>query len=327
VAFDGGGARASSSLADMDTSAAPRRITANGVDFAYLEAGPGDGPLVLCLHGFPDHAPTFRRLLPALAAEGYHAVAPWMRGYHPTSLAPDGRYQSATLALDAVALVEALSPTGTGAIVGHDWGATAACGAAVLAPDRVHHMAALAVPHPAVFAGHLVGDWEQRKRSWYMWFFQLATLPEMMVPAADWEFVRRLWQEWSPGYQPDPDDMARLEATLAAEGTLEAALGYYRQTIDFSRQADDLAAVQADVSGGRIAVPALFLAGAEDGCIDPALARASLEMCDGPAAAEILEGCGHFLHLERPDRVNALILRLLRDQLPDTDRTLLGRRA
>jgi len=290
------------------------RVTANGIDFAYLEAGPADGPLVLCLHGFPDHAPTFRHLLPALAADGFHAVAPWMRGYHPTALAPDERYQSAVLAQDALALLEALSPSGAGHVVGHDWGATAACGAAILAPARVHSMVAMAVPHPAVFGASLVGDWGQRKRSWYMWFFQVAVLPEMTVPSGDFAFIEKLWADWSPGYTPDAGDMARLKATLGQPGVLEAALGYYRQTLDFARQADDLASAQADVSGGRIAVPALFLAGADDGCIDPSLAGESLALCDGPARAEVLDGCGHFLHLEQPERVHAAIRGVLRGE-------------
>jgi pimeloyl-ACP methyl ester carboxylesterase len=305
-----------------------RHVSANGVDFAYLEAGPADGPLVLCLHGFPDHAPTFRHLLPALAGAGFHAVAPWLRGYHPSGAAPDGRYQSATLALDAVALVEALSPDGRGDVVGHDWGALAACGTAVLAPERVRHAAMLALPHPAVMGARLVGDWEQRKRSWYMWFFQLPVLPEMMVAANDFSFVERLWTEWSPGYQPDAADMQALKATLASPGTLEAALSYYRHTIDLTRQADDLATLQADVSGGRLQVPALFLAGELDGCVEPDLDEESLAYCDGPAAVELVSGCGHFLHLEEPERVNARILALLRDEIfGGEERSLVGERA
>ena len=85
----------------------PRRIYANGVDFAYLEAGGtgSDGrPLALCLHGFPDHAPSFELLLTDLGNAGFHAVAPWMRGYAPTDIPPDGRYQSAVLAEDALLL-------------------------------------------------------------------------------------------------------------------------------------------------------------------------------------------------------------------------------
>ncbi len=77
------------------------RVRANGLTFATLEAG--DGPLVLCLHGFPDHARSFRHQLPALAAAGYRAVAPFMRGYAPTDVPLDGPYQSAALAEDAAA--------------------------------------------------------------------------------------------------------------------------------------------------------------------------------------------------------------------------------
>ncbi len=285
-----------------------RRVTANGVDFAYLCAGPEDGPLVLCLHGFPDHAPSFEPMLEALAAAGHRAVAPWMRGYHPTSPAPDGRYQSAVLALDALGLVEALSPDGTAALVGHDWGAIAACGAAILRPDRVRTLVSMALPHPAVLGATLVGDWEQRKRSWYMWFFQLAVLPELVVPGDDFAFVDRLWREWSPGHVPDPRRMAQLKQTLAAPGVLDAALGYYRQTLDATRQADDLAATQAEVQGGMIGVPALFLMGADDGCFAPDRERGSLQLCTAEARVDILDGVGHFLHVEAPERVNRVVL-------------------
>src|SRR5690349_15013602 len=87
----------------------PARVHDNDVEFAYLEAGTADGPLALCLHGFPDHAPTWEPLMADLAAAGYHAVAPWMRGYAPTALAPDGNYQVASLALDAIGIADALA--------------------------------------------------------------------------------------------------------------------------------------------------------------------------------------------------------------------------
>ena len=284
------------------------RVSANGVDFAYLSAGPADGPLALCLHGFPDHAPSFIPLLHDLAAAGYHAVAPWMRGYHPTSLAPDDRYQSAVLALDAVALIEALSADGTAALVGHDWGAMAACGAAILRPQQVRSLVSMALPHPAVIAATLTGDWEQRKRSWYMWFFQLAVLPGLVIPGDDYDFIGRLWRDWSPGYVPDPAAMDQLKQTLAAPGVLDATLGYYRQTLDFARQADDLASMQVDVSSGMLGVPTLFLMGADDGCFAPDRAGASLELCTAEARVEILDGLGHFLHVEAPARVNPVVL-------------------
>jgi pimeloyl-ACP methyl ester carboxylesterase len=82
-------------------------VKANGLDFQYLEMG--EGPLVLCLHGFPDHARSFRHQLPVLAAAGYRAVAPYLRGYAPTENPPHGPYQLAALSQDVIALIDALA--------------------------------------------------------------------------------------------------------------------------------------------------------------------------------------------------------------------------
>src|SRR2546423_8762255 len=119
-------------------------IRANDLTFGYLEAG--DGPLALCLHGFPDSAWTWRHLLPALADAGYHAVAPWLRGYAPTAVPADGRYQSGALVADAVALHDAFGGDGDAVLVGHDWGAIAAYGAAAVAPDRWRRVVTGPVP-------------------------------------------------------------------------------------------------------------------------------------------------------------------------------------
>ena len=123
----------------------PAFVEANGLRIAYLEAG--KGPLVLLLHGFPDTAHTWDRALPALADAGFRAVAPFMRGYHPTAIPADGAYDSDTLAADAVALITALGEE-QAIVVGHDWGASAAYGAATIAPERVKKLVVLAIPHP-----------------------------------------------------------------------------------------------------------------------------------------------------------------------------------
>ena len=110
------------------------RVTARGLEFAYLEAG--TGPLALCLHGFPDGAWTWRHLLPALADAGFRAVAPFNRGYAPTEVPADGLYQAGALAADANALHDAFGADAEAVIIGHDWGAMAAYGAAGSAPAR-----------------------------------------------------------------------------------------------------------------------------------------------------------------------------------------------
>src|SRR5690606_16798989 len=119
-------------------------VEANGLRFAYLAAGAPGAPLALCLHGFPDSAWTWRHLLPALAAAGFRAVAPWMRGYAPTEVPADGHYQTAVLGLDACALHEALGGGDDAVLVGHDWGALAGYAAAHHAGTPWRRLVALA---------------------------------------------------------------------------------------------------------------------------------------------------------------------------------------
>src|SRR3954452_11845728 len=202
------------------------KITAGDLEFAYLEAGPADGPLALCLHGFPDTAWTYRHLLPALADAGYRAVAPFMRGYAPTAVPADGRYSGPALARDAIRLHEALGGGAGAVLIGHDWGATAVYPAASAEPGRFSKVVAMAVPPGAAMGGFLAYD--QIKRSFYMWFFQLP-LADMIVPANDMAFIAGLWADWSPGYD-GAEDVAHVRESLGKPEHLAAALGYYRAT-------------------------------------------------------------------------------------------------
>src|SRR3954453_23208325 len=145
-------------------------VQANGLDFAYLSAG-DSGPLALCLHGFPDSAWGWRYLLPALADSGYRAVAPWMRGYAPTSVPTDGVYQTGALVRDACALHDALDGDGDAVLIGHDWGAITAYGAASFAPDRWRRVVTAAVPPPGSMGLSFL-TYDQLRRSFYMFFFQ-----------------------------------------------------------------------------------------------------------------------------------------------------------
>jgi pimeloyl-ACP methyl ester carboxylesterase len=119
-------------------------VSANDLSFTYIECG--TGPLALCLHGFPDSAHSWRHLLPELASAGYRAVAPFMRGYAPTSIPANGAYQTAALATDANALHEKLGGTSDAVIIGHDWGAPITYGAAILEPERWKTVVGMSVP-------------------------------------------------------------------------------------------------------------------------------------------------------------------------------------
>lgn len=287
---------------EFDSVALPE----SGLEVAYLAAG--SGPLALCLHGYPDSAWTWRHLLPALAGAGFRAVAPFSRGYFPTALAADGHYQSGVLGVDANHLHQALGADSTAVLIGHDWGAMGAYAAASLEPERWRRVVTAAVP-PGPVMGQAFFTYDQLRLSWYM-FFQLNPLSEMMIPMNEFEFISRLWQDWSPGYDC-AQDVAHFAACMPTPEHVVAALSYYRQTLQSELQDPALAEAQSAVFEIP-PQPMLYLHGLTDGCMAPALASTTGDYLsvDGSRAV-MIENAGHFLQLEQPAEVNAEILRFL----------------
>lgn len=285
------------------------RVSVNGIEFAYLAEG-DDGPLALCLHGFPDSAWTWRHLMPELAGAGYRAVAPWLRGYAPTGLDEQDRYQNGASVADVIALHDALGGDSSAVLIGHDWGARIATGAAVMSPDRWHTLVTAAVPPSgAVAEGFLTYD--QLHKSWYMFFFQ-HVLSDIAVAMNDLEFIDRLWADWSPGYDAR-DDVPHVKDALRDPAHLSAALGYYRATIGGTGTVPEFQ-THEDAIGQTPKQRHLYLHGAEDGCMGAELAAKAADFMPVPGSrAEIVAGAGHFLHLEQPAVVNALIVDFLRD--------------
>lgn len=285
------------------------RITAGDLEFAYRSAG--DGPLALCLHGFPDTPHSFDGLLGALADAGYRAVAPWMRGYAPSSIPADGCYQQGALATDANALHEALGGDGDAVLIGHDWGATAVYPAVNHAPERWRAMVAASVPHPMVAAG-MMFDYDQIKRSFYMFVFQ-HPLAEAIASMDDFGFVARLWADWSPGLDPDvaAAAVAHVRDSLGDGEHLAAALGYYRATlggVGLDPRYDEI----QNAGMAPVAIPALYLHGEDDGCIGSGLAAATAPLLTHPdSRVEVVAGAGHFLQLDRPAEFERLVTEFL----------------
>jgi pimeloyl-ACP methyl ester carboxylesterase len=276
----------------LDVQIAETTVTANGLTFGALMCG-DTGPLALCLHGFPDSAHTWDHLLPELAAAGFRAVAPWTRGYAPTSVPAAGDYSMTALTADANALHEALGGDADAVLVGHDWGAVTAYAAGAADPQRWRRIVALAVPPPAVAVSTFF-RYAQLKRSFYVFLFQ-TPLAELVAGADDLRFIENLWRDWSPSYDPGAT-LEHAKAALRDPANLSAAIGYYRSMF---------------VAGGPTGTPTqptLYLHGSDDGAFGVEGIGDTLDHLPEASRLEIIEGPGHFLHLEAPAVVNQLIL-------------------
>jgi pimeloyl-ACP methyl ester carboxylesterase len=279
-----------------------------------LSWGPDDAPIALCLHGFPDTAHGWRKVAPQLVDAGWRVVAPFMRGYAPSATSADGSYHVGALMDDALRVLEAAGPTGRDVLIGHDWGAIAGDGLAAMPDGPFAKAVIMSVPPAGTFqrlrqlphVGKLVAQLpRQLLRSWYIMYFQLPLLPER---SAAW-VVPRLWRQWSPSYDAGEDVALVLDAIGAPENW-RAALGYYRATIRGSKPPPRYAELHRHWLSALV-VPTLYLHGADDGCfsadytqwVEPALPSGS--------RAEIIEGAGHFMQLDRPDEVARLIVEFI----------------
>lgn len=282
------------------------KVRANGLDFDCVEAGAG--PLVLALHGFPDLPRTFSHQIDALAGAGYRVVAPHMRGYHPTPAPPGASCERAALAQDALALLDALTDR-PAVVLGHDWGAAAAYNAATAAPARISKLVTIAVPYGETWWGSFFTNPAQQRRSWYMFFFQLP-FAEAAVAHDDFALLEGLWRDWSPGWDFPAADLEAVKEAFRRPEALTAALDYYRHTFD---PPDDpsLDPIRA-TAGEPVPVPTLYVHGERDGGIGVENVAGMEDWFPAGLELHVVPGAGHFVHRERPDDVNRLILDFLR---------------
>ncbi|MEP3244649.1 MAG: alpha/beta hydrolase [Sneathiella sp.] len=290
------------------TTIKTRTISAAGNDISYLEKG--EGPLFLCLHGFPDHAGTFRHQLDFFARQNFRVVAPYMRGYGPALKTPDPTFAAYDTGSDALALIEALGEE-KAIILGHDWGASAAYAAAYMAPERVSHLITAAVPYSPKFMQALLKDGDQQRRSWYMFFF-LAPFAEAAVTQNNYAFIDRLWAEWSPGWEVDQNHLSELKDIFSQGSNLTAALSYYRDTFGGAAKPGSTDSRFSGYAKKPIDVPTLYLHGQQDGCITPDLSGGMEALFSKGLTKQFLDGAGHFLHLEKPDLFNSHISQFLK---------------
>jgi pimeloyl-ACP methyl ester carboxylesterase len=264
----------------------------------YAEAG--EGPLVVLLHGFPEFWFGWRFQIPALASAGFRVVAPDLRGYNLSSRPQDvTAYDADRLAADVRDLIRHLGAD-SACLAGHDWGGAVAWVTAMNHPQVVERLAILNVPHPRRFLRALRRP-PQVAKSWYMFFFQLPWLPERMVRARNWRFLRRGFEHDARAGAFTPPDIDRYIEAWSEPGATTAMLNYYRAALRQSPK-------RAESRMRRVEAPTLVIWGERDRYLGSELAEP--EPGDVPNLERVvrLPNASHWVQHDEPERVSELLI-------------------
>lgn len=266
-----------------------KQIRTNGITLNVIDVGEGEP--VLLVHGFPDTHQVWRKQIPALLEAGYRVIAPDTRGCGDSDLPTQVKdYKLPVLVADLVGLLDALE-LDTVKLIGHDWGAVMAWQLALSHPERISQYIALSVGHPDAYARDGIA---QKLKGWYVLFFQLRGLAEMLLTARQWWLFRKLINyaaEWP-----------HLYPMLSRPGRLTAGINYYR--------ANWLKLVLGR-NFPRCQVPVIGIHSDGDRYLTEAQMRNSHKYCDAGFSFWPAPGAGHWLQLEQPERINALLLQAL----------------
>ena len=267
------------------------RVNNDGVSIHYEVTGEGR-PVVL-LHGFPDSGRMWRYQVEALAAAGFRVIVPDLRGYGTSDKpAAVDDYHVLSLAGDVVAVLDDAGVE-RAHVVGHDWGAALAWALAAFLPERVDHLVALSVGHPATFRD---GHFDQIEKSWYMLLFQFAGVAERWLSDDDWANFR----SWAR--HPDVDAVV---AEMSANGSLTPALNWYRANVAPE------SFVSPPVVFPPITAPTMGVWSTGDMALTEGQMQRSASSVTGPWRYERVVGPGHWMTLEAPRVVNRLLTHFL----------------
>jgi pimeloyl-ACP methyl ester carboxylesterase len=272
------------------------RTLPGGGSRRHVVSTSGDGPDVVLLHGYPDTPRSWADYEPALRDAGWRVSVPWLRGYHPDTIVPGLPYDPETFAHDVLDLLDTIEAP-KAVVVGHDWGALAAYAAATLDPQRVVAIVPVGLPHPIHLDRSPRGLWAGR----HLFRHKLPGAARV-TRRRDFARLDMLYRRWAPTWSGPARDrsLAAVKDAFVAPGTLEAALGYYR----------DLPLSGSPVLERVPDVPGLVVGGTEDGGQPAGYARTAAEM-PPPSRALVVEGTGHWPHREATDRVMPEVLAFL----------------
>ena len=282
----------------MNSQIVTRQISANGLRFVVDEVGEGDA-VALCLHGFPESRVSWRHQLPALAAAGWKVVAPDLRGYGDSDRPKErDAYRLRHLVADAAGLFDAYHAQRR-LLIAHDWGALIAWSFAMQEARTLAGLVVLNVPHPAVLRKVIRRSWAQRRRSWYVGFFQVPVLPEIAMTAFRAKAVADAFRGMAIDKSAFPDEVVEPYRRNALKpGAMTAMINYYRS---------NLRELGTETASPRIGIPTLMIWGEEDKALGLELTEGYDELV-ADFSLQRLPGVSHWVQQEAPQVVNDHLL-------------------
>lgn len=282
-------------------------VDANGLRFEVDKCGEGER-LALCLHGFPEHSFSWRYQLPMLADLGYQAWAPNLRGYGNSSR-PEGisAYALEYLLEDVAGLIDASGAQQT-VLLAHDWGAVIAWYFAIRKIRPLQQLVICNVPHPQSMAGGI--NWEQLKKSWYIFFFQIPGLAEKMMSRNDGALMRETMRSSAVDKSRFPDEVGEVYRGNAMQpGALTAMVNYYRALVRGGG-----AKRQRAQGLPMIETPTLMVWGEDDVALTKETTYGT-EKYVRDLTIRYLPRVSHWVQQEQPEAVNAMIAAFLQGQV------------
>lgn len=278
------------SKAELERNLEHQYIVSNNVRLHYVTQG--EGPLMLMLHGFPEFWYSWRHQIPEFAQD-YKVVALDLRGYNNSEKPQDANaYRMPELIKDIQGVIKGLGYDQC-VLVGHDWGGGIAWCFADAHPDMVQKLIVMNIPHPANFVSALRNNFQQMMRSWYIGFFQLPVLPELMFQANDYGAIASAFTDRATNKNAfTPEDLEAFKNAAAKRGALTAMVNYYRSNTDtFDRE------------WGMIDVPTLLLWGEDDFALGKELTN-NTDAYVRDLTLHYLPNCSHWTQQEQPEQVN-----------------------